>query len=143
MSKVKRNQPLKKMMNAYCENQHLMKEGLRFLHEDQRLTEEDTPMDLDMEDNDVIQVHVCMARGGHGLPKVLLGLANRHALQNAMGSRISKSFPNSMDIGIYMVQVMGNQIYPNLSKCALRKIMGWPPVTARPLWPKVPGISII
>lgn len=54
--KVKRNQPLKKMMNAYCENQHLMKEGLRFLHEDQRLTEEDTPMDLDMEDNDVIQV---------------------------------------------------------------------------------------
>jgi hypothetical protein len=27
--------------------------------------------------------------------------------------------------------------------CALRKIVGWPPMTARPLGPKVPGISII
>jgi hypothetical protein len=44
-------------------------------------------------------------------------------------SRISKSFPNGMDIGIYMVQVMGNPAVP--------------PVTTRPLGPKGPGISIM
>jgi hypothetical protein len=54
-------------------------------------------------------------------------------------SRRSKSFPNGMDIGMYMVQVRGNQTVPS-------KIF-WggprPPVTARLLGPKGLGISII
>jgi hypothetical protein len=32
-------------------------------------------------------------------------------------SRISKSFPNGMDIGIYMVQVIGNPDVPTEKLC--------------------------
>jgi len=41
-------------MDAYCERQSLNPTSVRFLYEGQRLNQDQTPKELEMEDNDVI-----------------------------------------------------------------------------------------
>lgn len=54
--KIKKSTPLKKLMDAYCERQSLNPTSARFLYEGQRLSSDQTPKELEMEDNDVIDV---------------------------------------------------------------------------------------
>ena len=58
---MKPTTPLKKLMDAFC-NRHL-RQGispldLRFLFDGNRINETQTPQHLDMEDGDVIDVHL-------------------------------------------------------------------------------------
>ncbi|KAH3681742.1 hypothetical protein WICPIJ_007301 [Wickerhamomyces pijperi] len=55
--KIKRNTPLKKLMEAFAKRQGKTLDSLRFLADGARVTPEQTPNELDLEDNDVIEVH--------------------------------------------------------------------------------------
>eukprot|EP01121_Diplochlamys_sp_Union-15-3_P000506 TRINITY_DN10443_c0_g5_i1.p1 TRINITY_DN10443_c0_g5~~TRINITY_DN10443_c0_g5_i1.p1 ORF type:complete len:114 (-),score=29.78 TRINITY_DN10443_c0_g5_i1:97-399(-) len=61
--KIKSTTQLKKLMEAYCSRQGIDPNSIRFLWEGQRLREEQTPKELGMEDNDVIDA-VLMQTGG-------------------------------------------------------------------------------
>eukprot|EP00168_Porphyra_purpurea_P006582 TRINITY_DN18097_c0_g1_i1.p1 TRINITY_DN18097_c0_g1~~TRINITY_DN18097_c0_g1_i1.p1 ORF type:complete len:108 (+),score=28.98 TRINITY_DN18097_c0_g1_i1:25-324(+) len=54
--KIRRNTPLRKLMNAYCERQTLGRDTVRFLVDGERVQDEATPDTLGLEDNDVIDV---------------------------------------------------------------------------------------
>ena len=64
--KIKRNMPLKKMMDTYCDRQGLDRKSIRFLFDGTRITENDTPHTLDMENEDVIDA-VLEQHGGYFL----------------------------------------------------------------------------
>jgi len=64
--KIKKNTALKKLMNAYCERANLQRNAIRFLHEGRPVQESDTPMGLDMEEGDTIEVFKEQL-GGKGL----------------------------------------------------------------------------
>lgn len=48
---------LKKLKQAYCDRQGVPLNSLRFLFDGQRINDEQTPKDLEMEDDDVIEVY--------------------------------------------------------------------------------------
>jgi small ubiquitin-related modifier len=52
--KIKRNTPLSKLMDAYCDRQGVDKQSVRFLYDGERVQDTSTPESLDMEDQDVI-----------------------------------------------------------------------------------------
>ena len=52
--KIKRHTKLKKLMEAYCLRQGLVLAQVRFLFDGARLRDTQTPDELDMEDDDVI-----------------------------------------------------------------------------------------
>jgi len=56
--KCKQTTPLQKLMNAFCNRQGVSMQSVRFLFDGQRLREQQTPAELDMEDGDVIDVMV-------------------------------------------------------------------------------------
>merc|ERR1712137_1047291 len=56
--KCKKTTPLQKLMNAFCNRQGVSMQSVRFLFDGQRLREQQTPSELDMEDGDVIDVMV-------------------------------------------------------------------------------------
>ena len=45
---------MKKLMDAYCKKQGILSTSVRFLFNGERLRETDTPMSLQMENNDII-----------------------------------------------------------------------------------------
>jgi small ubiquitin-related modifier len=55
--KIKRSTPLRRLMEAFAKRQGKSLSSLRFLNEGQRLNPDETPDDLDLEDNDVIEAH--------------------------------------------------------------------------------------
>ncbi|KAI5958014.1 SMT3 [Candida theae] len=55
--KVKRTTPMKKIMSAYCVKQGRAEDSVRFFFDGNRVNATQTPDDLDMEDNDVVEVH--------------------------------------------------------------------------------------
>ncbi|KAG5417519.1 SMT3 [Candida metapsilosis] len=55
--KVKRATPMKKIMHAYCEKQSKSEDSIRFFFDGNRVNATQTPEELDMEDNDVIEAH--------------------------------------------------------------------------------------
>jgi len=61
--KIKRKTQLKKLMEAYCARQSLQMEQIRFLFDGQRLREQQTPDELDMEDDDVIDAMLFQVGG--------------------------------------------------------------------------------
>ncbi|KIM78359.1 hypothetical protein PILCRDRAFT_824568 [Piloderma croceum F 1598] len=63
--KIKRNTKLSKLSGAYATKVGKDLGTFRFLYDGERITNEDTPDTLDMEDNDTIQVHVAQI-GGSG-----------------------------------------------------------------------------
>eukprot|EP00235_Prasinoderma_singulare_P005696 CAMPEP_0119164128 /NCGR_PEP_ID=MMETSP1315-20130426/4057_1 /TAXON_ID=676789 /ORGANISM="Prasinoderma singularis, Strain RCC927" /LENGTH=93 /DNA_ID=CAMNT_0007157245 /DNA_START=73 /DNA_END=354 /DNA_ORIENTATION=+ len=52
--KIKKTAKLVKMMRAYAERQAIAPEAIRFVFDGHRLNENQTPEELDMEDNDEI-----------------------------------------------------------------------------------------
>lgn len=52
--KIKRHTPLSKLMKAYCERQGLSMRQIRFRFDGQPINETDTPAQLEMEDEDMI-----------------------------------------------------------------------------------------
>ena len=52
--KMKKKTQLKKLMEAYCARQSLQMEQIRFLFDGNRLRDSQTPDELEMEDDDVI-----------------------------------------------------------------------------------------
>mmetsp|Transcript_6289 Transcript_6289/g.8757 ORF Transcript_6289/g.8757 Transcript_6289/m.8757 type:complete len:97 (-) Transcript_6289:191-481(-) len=61
--KIKKHTQLKKLMDAYCQRQAIESNSIRFLYDGQRLQPEQTPQDLEMEDNDIIDA-VLQQTGG-------------------------------------------------------------------------------
>lgn len=55
--KIKRKTPLKRLMDAFCKRQGKTRESIRFLVDGQRVLDDNTPDDLDLDDNDVIEAH--------------------------------------------------------------------------------------
>ncbi|KAH0994528.1 hypothetical protein GBA52_018392 [Prunus armeniaca] len=51
-----RSVPLKYLIRDYCERKHLVYEEMRFLFDRKRINESETPEQLEMEDDDVIDV---------------------------------------------------------------------------------------
>eukprot|EP01089_Gocevia_fonbrunei_P021448 TRINITY_DN834_c0_g1_i3.p1 TRINITY_DN834_c0_g1~~TRINITY_DN834_c0_g1_i3.p1 ORF type:complete len:116 (+),score=25.85 TRINITY_DN834_c0_g1_i3:33-380(+) len=62
--KIKRQTHLKKLMEAYCKRQGVDMNSIRFLHDGNRISQEKTPKELDMEDNDIIDA-VLQQTGGY------------------------------------------------------------------------------
>jgi small ubiquitin-related modifier len=54
--KIKKNTQLRKLMNAYCDRTGVKASAMRFRFDGQPVGETDTPVQLDMEDGDVIDV---------------------------------------------------------------------------------------
>jgi len=54
--KIKNTTQLKKLMDAYCQRQSLKANNVRFLFDGERLHENQTPKDLNMENGDEIDV---------------------------------------------------------------------------------------
>lgn len=52
--KIKQSTTLGKLMAAYCDRQSISPNAIRFLFDGQRLKDHQTPKDLNMEDNDII-----------------------------------------------------------------------------------------
>jgi len=61
--KIKKQTPLRKLMDAYCQRQAIDSNSIRFLYDGQRIQAEQTPKELDMEDNDIIDA-VLQQTGG-------------------------------------------------------------------------------
>mgnify|MGYP004706240453 CR=1 FL=1 len=55
--KIKRSTPMKRLMEAFCKRQGKSLDSLRFLSDGERVSPENTPDDLDLEDGDVIEAH--------------------------------------------------------------------------------------
>lgn len=56
--KIKRQTPLRKLMDAYCKKQGVNRTQVRFLYDGKPVDENKTPDDLEMEDEDVIDAMV-------------------------------------------------------------------------------------
>ncbi|XP_069760926.1 small ubiquitin-related modifier 1 isoform X1 [Narcine bancroftii] len=55
--KVKMTTQLRKLKESYCQRQGVPPNSLRFLFEGQRITDQQTPKELGMEDEDVVEVY--------------------------------------------------------------------------------------
>ncbi|KDQ12645.1 hypothetical protein BOTBODRAFT_56675 [Botryobasidium botryosum FD-172 SS1] len=63
--KIKRSTKLTKLQSAYASKVGKDMNTFRFLYDGNRITEDDTPASLEMEDNDAIDVMVEQVGGGH------------------------------------------------------------------------------
>ncbi len=61
--KIKKQTPLKRMIDAYCNRQAIDLNSVRFLFDGKRIQEQNTPKELEMENSDVIDV-VLQQTGG-------------------------------------------------------------------------------
>ncbi|KAF8249380.1 ubiquitin-like protein, partial [Wilcoxina mikolae CBS 423.85] len=55
--KIKRTTQLKKLMDAFCDRQGKAANSVRFLFDGTRVTQNDSPETLDMQDGDTLEVH--------------------------------------------------------------------------------------
>lgn len=63
--KIKRTTPLRRLMEAFAKRQGKEMDSLRFLYDGIRIQADQTPDDLDMEDNDIIEAHREQIGGSH------------------------------------------------------------------------------
>ena len=66
--KIKKKTQLMKLMEAYCARQSLQMDQIRFLFDGNRLRDTQTPDELDMEDDDVIDAVAMLFQVVHPLP---------------------------------------------------------------------------
>lgn len=52
--RIRENTPLGKLMDAYCDRQSIARGSVRFMFDGERISDDQTPAKLDMEDNDVL-----------------------------------------------------------------------------------------
>ncbi|CAI8051704.1 Small ubiquitin-related modifier 2 [Geodia barretti] len=62
--KIKKNTPLRKLMTAYCERQGFQAGTVRFMFDGNQIGAEQTPIELEMEDDDTIEVFQQQTGGG-------------------------------------------------------------------------------
>ncbi len=62
--KIKKQTPLKKLIDAYCVRQAMDPNSVRFLFDGKRVQQQNTPKELEMEDNDTIDVVLQQTGGG-------------------------------------------------------------------------------
>ncbi|XP_014725879.1 PREDICTED: small ubiquitin-related modifier 3-like [Sturnus vulgaris] len=62
--RIKRHSPLSKLMKAYCSRQGLLLKHIIFLFDGQPIKEADTPAQLEMEHEDMIEVYQQQTGGG-------------------------------------------------------------------------------
>ncbi|XP_067001807.1 small ubiquitin-related modifier 3 [Anabrus simplex] len=55
--KIKKHTPLRKLMNAYCDRVGIAMATMRFRFDGQAINESDTPISLEMEEGDTIEVY--------------------------------------------------------------------------------------
>ncbi|KAF8418054.1 ubiquitin-like protein-like protein SMT3 [Tirmania nivea] len=55
--KIKRTTQLKKLMDAFCERSGKMPSSVRFLYDGSRVLGTDSPVNLEMQDGDTLEVH--------------------------------------------------------------------------------------
>jgi len=55
--RIKKSTKMNKLKAAFCERQGIPMTSVRFLFEGQRIDDNNTPKDLEMEDNDTIEVY--------------------------------------------------------------------------------------
>eukprot|EP00392_Amoebophrya_sp_AT5.2_P010701 g10766.t1 len=65
--KIKKSSTLKKLMDAYCQRLGVRVGELRFMVDGERVTAEDTPDALGLNDDDLIDVSVEQTGGGRSL----------------------------------------------------------------------------
>ena len=75
--KMKKKTQLKKLMEAYCARQSLQMEQIRFLFDGNRLRDSQTPDELEMEDDDVIDAMLFQVGVSRSLALVLVLRADR------------------------------------------------------------------
>lgn len=63
--KIKKNTSLKKLMTAYCERANVQRNVVRFLLEGRNVQDNDTPLGLEMEEGDTLEVYAEQV-GGRG-----------------------------------------------------------------------------
>lgn len=63
--KIKKHTPLRKLMNAYCDRAGLAMAAVRFRFDGQAINESDTPLSLEMEEGDTIEVYQQQTGGGY------------------------------------------------------------------------------
>ncbi|PRP83824.1 hypothetical protein PROFUN_08939 [Planoprotostelium fungivorum] len=61
--KIKKQTALRKLMDAYTQRQGIDQNSIRFLYDGQRITPDQTPKDLEMEDNDIIDAVLAQTGG--------------------------------------------------------------------------------
>ena len=93
--KIKRNTPLRKLINAYCDRCRLAQNTIRFMFDGSRIDETDTPKSMDMEDGDTIEVFT-QQTGGEFLHFNRVFLL-RHQLFNFNGPRFTPHFCHIFD----------------------------------------------
>ncbi|XP_038196598.1 small ubiquitin-related modifier 1-like isoform X1 [Arvicola amphibius] len=64
--KVKRRTQLKKLKKSYCQRQGIPSNSVKFLFEGQKIADNHTPEELEMEEDDVIEVYQ-EQMGGHSV----------------------------------------------------------------------------
>uniref|UniRef100_UPI003F778843 Ubiquitin-like protein SMT3,CCR4-NOT transcription complex subunit 8 n=1 Tax=Homo sapiens TaxID=9606 RepID=UPI003F778843 len=64
--KIKKTTPLRRLMEAFAKRQGKEMDSLRFLYDGIRIQADQTPEDLDMEDNDIIEAHREQTGGSTG-----------------------------------------------------------------------------
>ena len=78
--KCKQTTPLQKLMHAFCNRQGVSIYSVRFMFNDHRIKERDTPQQLDMEDGDIIDVLQEIRGGCIASPVPALFGAHAHAV---------------------------------------------------------------
>jgi len=63
--KIKKQTPLRKLIDAYCQRQAIDPNSIRFLYDGNRIQPEQSPKDLEMSDNDVIDAVLQQTGGVH------------------------------------------------------------------------------
>jgi len=61
--KIKKQTALRKLIEAYCSRQGLDMNAIRFLYDGNRIQPDQTPKELEMEDNDIIDVVIAQTGG--------------------------------------------------------------------------------
>ena len=62
---LKRKTKMSKLMNAFCQRRGIPLASVRFLFDGERIGEQQTPAELDMEDGDTIDVYMEQTGGAH------------------------------------------------------------------------------
>nr|6RPQ_A Chain A, Ubiquitin-like protein SMT3,1108aa long hypothetical cell division control protein [synthetic construct] len=93
--KIKKTTPLRRLMEAFAKRQGKEMDSLRFLYDGIRIQADQTPEDLDMEDNDIIETHREQI-GGSGKAvdydtEVLLGDGRKRKIGEIVEEAIKKA----------------------------------------------------